>query len=92
MDCQLVQGQDGIVCEDAAAFDRAAFGQRQAHAMAGVAEDWNSSAEEDGVDVQANLIDEVGDKKRLRQLTSADQADSLSRTMFKVAHKFDCVG
>src|SRR5271170_2270548 len=88
----LSRMQDSVVRKDAAACERATFGEGKADSMSGITEGGDPGTEEDGVDVQADLIDEVGGEERLREFASAHEADLFSRALLEVEDEFGRVG
>src|SRR5271170_4142525 len=88
----LSRMQDSVVRKDAAACERATFGEGKADSMSGIAEGGDSGAEEDGMDVQTDLIDEIRGEERLCEFASAHEADLFSRTLPEVEDEFGRVG
>src|SRR5690242_6173307 len=84
--------QDLIVSEDASAIKLAALGQGKFHALAWIAKSRDSRAEKNGVDVQANFVNEAGDEERLGEFAAAHQADLLSGAAFQIADEVGRVG
>src|SRR5579864_5470415 len=84
--------QDIIVGEDAAAIELAALGEGKFHALAWIAKSRDSRAEKNGVDVQANFVNEAGGEERLREFAAAHQADLLSWAAFQIADEVGRVG
>src|SRR5436853_5011303 len=76
-----------IRCENASAVELTALGEREFHAMPRIAKNRNARAQQDRMDVEADLVDEPGSEQRPRELAAAHQTDVLARTSLQPPHE-----
>jgi len=73
----------------ASTLDRAALFQREPQAPVERAERRYARTEQNRVNVQADLVHEIGRDQRLRELTPSHEADAVPRPLLQIAHKLD---